>query len=146
MNVNSESFLEAISLGIFLHYLANNYVFKVNNRTTRKRCEICSSLTIKTPERRQWCRVWVSKCYLWTYFTPFSSFSILDFEQVIVRWVITPKQKGFYHNHRAFFYTAEASWKGTFLTLLSFLLFLCVYYSDETWLQRLQTIYTAGYG
>ena len=28
------------------------YMFKVNNRSTRARCEICSKLTIKTPERR----------------------------------------------------------------------------------------------
>ena len=27
-------------------------MFKVNNRTARTRCEICSKLTIKTPERR----------------------------------------------------------------------------------------------
>ena len=27
---------------------------KDNNRNTRKRCEICAKLTIKTPERRQW--------------------------------------------------------------------------------------------
>ena len=32
---------------------ANIYLFKVNNRNTRKSCEICSKLTIKTPERRQ---------------------------------------------------------------------------------------------
>ena len=32
---------------------ANIYLFKVNNRNTRKRFEICSKLTIKTPERRQ---------------------------------------------------------------------------------------------
>ena len=31
----------------------NIYLFKVNNRSTRKRCEICSKLAIKTPERRQ---------------------------------------------------------------------------------------------
>ena len=31
---------------------ANIYLFKVNNKNTRKRCEICSTLTIKTPERR----------------------------------------------------------------------------------------------
>ena len=31
---------------------AGNCMFKVNNRTTRTRCEICSKLTIKTPERR----------------------------------------------------------------------------------------------
>ena len=27
-------------------------MFKVNNRNTRTRCEICPKLTIKTPERR----------------------------------------------------------------------------------------------
>ena len=35
---------------------AGIYLFKVNNRNTRTRCEICSKLTIKTPERRQWRR------------------------------------------------------------------------------------------
>ena len=35
---------------------ANNYLFKVNNRNTRKRCEICSQLTKKAPHRRQWHR------------------------------------------------------------------------------------------
>ena len=34
-------------------YPAGNYMFKLNNRDTRTRCEICSKLTIKTPERRQ---------------------------------------------------------------------------------------------
>ena len=29
-------------------------MFKVNNRNIKKRCEICSKLTIKTPERHQW--------------------------------------------------------------------------------------------
>ena len=28
------------------------YLLKVNNRNTRTRCEICSKLTRKTPERR----------------------------------------------------------------------------------------------
>ena len=32
------------------------YLLKVNNRNTRTRSEICSKLTIKTPERRQWRR------------------------------------------------------------------------------------------
>ena len=32
-------------------------IFKVNNRSTRKKsCEICSKLTIQTQERRQWRR------------------------------------------------------------------------------------------
>ena len=33
---------------------ANVYLFKVNNRNTKKRYEMCSMLTIKTPERRHW--------------------------------------------------------------------------------------------
>ena len=32
------------------------YLFRFNNRNTRRRYEICSELTIKTPERLQWCR------------------------------------------------------------------------------------------
>ena len=35
---------------------AGNYMLKVNNRNTRTRCEICSKLTIKTPERHHWPR------------------------------------------------------------------------------------------
>ena len=31
----------------------NTCLFKVNKRNTRKRCVICSKLTIKTPDRRQ---------------------------------------------------------------------------------------------
>ena len=30
-----------------------NSPVNINNRNTRKRCEICSKLTIKIPERRQ---------------------------------------------------------------------------------------------
>ena len=39
---------------IFLNIiLANIYLFKVNKRNFRNRCEINSKLTIKTPEPRQ---------------------------------------------------------------------------------------------
>ena len=31
-------------------------MFKVNNRNTRTRSEVCSKLTIQTPERLQWHR------------------------------------------------------------------------------------------
>ena len=31
---------------------AGNYMFKVKNGNSRLRCEICSKLTIKTPERQ----------------------------------------------------------------------------------------------
>ena len=38
--------------GICINNPAGIYLLKVNNRNTRTRCEICSKLTIKTPERR----------------------------------------------------------------------------------------------
>ena len=50
---------------------AGTYLLKVNNRNTRTRCEICSKLTIKVPERRRG-RI---------------SF-IVDFEHVIAGWEI----------------------------------------------------------
>ena len=31
------------------------YLFKVNARNTRTRCEVCSKLIIKTPDRSFWC-------------------------------------------------------------------------------------------
>ena len=40
----------------FDYDLAGNSMFKVNTRNTRTRWEICSKLTINTPERRQWHR------------------------------------------------------------------------------------------
>ena len=39
-----------------LFYLAGNYIFKVNNRNTRTRHEICSELTIKTPPLPKICQ------------------------------------------------------------------------------------------
>ena len=53
-----------------------NYRFKVNNRNTRTRYEICLKLTIKTPEQRHW-----------TYPTPCSIVSFVNFEHVDTSWV-----------------------------------------------------------
>ena len=39
-----------------LDFLANIYLFNVCNKTSRKRCEICSKLTIKIREWHHWCR------------------------------------------------------------------------------------------
>ena len=36
----------------FIAYAADICLFKVNSKNTRKRCEICSELTIMIPERR----------------------------------------------------------------------------------------------
>ena len=67
-------------------YSDKTYLFKVINRKTKKKCEICSNLTIKTPERRHGCFY----CYLRRHFTPFSSVFIVKFEQVNIGWVAFP--------------------------------------------------------
>ena len=59
--------------------LTNIYLFDVNNRYTRKRSVVYSVLKIK----RNWHRSGVLVA-IWTYFTPFSSVSIINFEQVNV--------------------------------------------------------------
>ena len=58
-------------------YPVNIHLLKFNNRNISKRCETCSKLTIKTPERRH---------SLGIYFTTFSSVSTVDFKQVKVSW------------------------------------------------------------
>ena len=39
-----------VVIGFIKHSQADNYMFKVDNRNTRTRCEICSKLTVKIPE------------------------------------------------------------------------------------------------
>ena len=48
------------ALFVILTVLTRNYLFKVNNWSTRIRCENCSRLRMKTLERCQWCRSSVS--------------------------------------------------------------------------------------
>ena len=50
-----EKYLEIISES-FNFNPVGMYMFKVSKRITRTRCEICSKLTLKIPERRHWCR------------------------------------------------------------------------------------------
>ena len=59
--------------------LTNICLFKFNKRNTRNCCETCPKLTLKTQERCQWHRSGVFIVTL-TYFTLFSSVSIVDFE------------------------------------------------------------------
>ena len=50
----SKSKIDSLQKGVTAKsYQANIYLVKVNNRNTRKRCEIFSKLTIKTPEPRR---------------------------------------------------------------------------------------------
>ena len=67
-------------------YPVNIYLFKFNNRNTRKRCGICSELIIKTPEHVNDV-VLVFLLLTLTYFIPFSSVSTIEFGQVNASWV-----------------------------------------------------------
>ena len=68
-------------------YLASIYLFKVKNRSIRKRCEICLKLATKTPEQRQWRHSVFFIVNFGHISVPFSSVFIVDFEQVNVSWV-----------------------------------------------------------
>ena len=76
-----------------INYASNIYLFKVNNRNTRKRYEICSNWTIKILE---WC-YWGNSGVIivnFEHFKPCSSVSIVNFEQGNAGWVN-------YHEKRA---------------------------------------------
>ena len=70
----------------FWKFPVNICLFKVEIRSTRKRCEICLKLTIKTPMTSLW-SLYFS---LWTYFTPFSSIFIVDLVQIFTRFILIP--------------------------------------------------------
>ena len=72
----------------------DNYMLKASNRNTKTRCEICSKLTIKTPERHQNDAigiVLVSLLLTLNIFHISSSVSIVNFEQVNVHCDPYPK-------------------------------------------------------
>ena len=65
---------------------ANIYLFKVNNRNPRKRYQICSELTTKTPEQGQRHRSGVCIVSFVHYSTVFSCVFVVYFKQVNVKW------------------------------------------------------------
>ena len=112
-------------------------MLKVNNRDTRARCEISSKLKIKIPERRQ----------LWIYFTPCSSVSIFNFEQVNSGWDRSP----IFYVHirdlltksmllpRIYFFFWGANWSSVLIQSwrnLSELLLLGLMYSIDKFIKR----------
>ena len=62
-------------------------MFKISNRYTKKWCEICWKLTIKTTEWHL--HVIFVFILLWIYFTCFSSVSAIDFKPVNIAWVLS---------------------------------------------------------
>ena len=66
---------------------ANICLFKVNHRNTRKRCEVCSKFTIKTPENVIGV-VLVLLLLTLNIFNTFSSVSIVELKQINDSWEI----------------------------------------------------------
>ena len=91
--MNMSTFQCAIGITFTSHfafYTAGIYLIKISNGNTSKRCEICSKLTIKTPERRHWC---CSGVFI-VNFEHISHLvlvflSIVNFEYVIAGWVVS---------------------------------------------------------
>ena len=52
MKCNMINIIQKSQLIFEVNHPAGIYLLKVNNRNTRARCEICSKLTINTPECR----------------------------------------------------------------------------------------------
>ena len=80
-NANSKDTRTA-STDIFLVsslLILNIYLFQVNSKNSRTVCEICTVLTVKTPERHQLTSSRFLHCWFWTYFIHCSSVSIIDF-------------------------------------------------------------------
>ena len=73
---------------VFYNFPADIYLFKVNKRNTRQRCEICWKLIIKTPERRQWRR---SGIFIVNFEHILHLFYIAHFELVNVTWAALSK-------------------------------------------------------
>ena len=64
---------------------ANIYLFKVNNKNTSK--EVWNMFKVYNKNRTtSSTSFWWFYCKLWTYFTPFSSVFIVEFDQVHVTW------------------------------------------------------------
>ena len=85
---------KAISLGIVKLFekewsTAGIYLLKINYRNTRTRCEICSKLTIKTQERRQWHGFGVFDVNFEHILQLVLVFLLINIEHVITDWVRT---------------------------------------------------------
>ena len=83
-------------LPIWYHWSASNYMFKVNTRNTRTRCEIYSKLTIKIPERR---RHWRLKVVLFFFSRKFAIWLIgKSWFQILQQFLnLQPKNTHIWH-------------------------------------------------
>ena len=69
--IKNKNYTWCLTCKLFVVTISSKHLFKINNRNTRKRYEICSKLTKTTPNFEHF----------------FSNDSIVDFKQVYVAWV-----------------------------------------------------------
>ena len=84
-NENDRTFLRS---GIYLPIKVGNKT-QSNNRNTRTRCEICSKLTIKTPEQHQLSSLLCLYCKLYTHFTTCQVFALLTLNMQLFTWQLS---------------------------------------------------------
>ena len=75
LSISSTTICHTRDSGCTINYFqAGVYLFKVNYRNTRKRCKICSKLTIKTAKRRHWRDLPIVNLehviFCWVWYTP----------------------------------------------------------------------------
>ena len=76
-----------IKFNCYINYPANIYLFKVNNRNTRKMCKICSKLTIKSPEHQILVKVnvsWVVVFVTWFNFFQYLANNIAGYSTLTI--------------------------------------------------------------
>ena len=87
---------------------AGIYLYKVNNRNTRKSCEICSELTIKIPERRLW-RVFINFEHISRLFLAFLLLTLINYMltgKFVYELSKTILAKRLFESHKAIFFYA----------------------------------------
>ena len=81
----------------------DTYLLKVSKKNAWRRCEICSKLTIKTPERRQWYLSVVFIVFTVNIFPTLFYVFMFNFEHLIAGWdskaAKTNRQNGLSQNH-----------------------------------------------
>ena len=89
---------------------ANIHFFKANNKNSRKRCELCTKLTMKNQNDVK-TSFWCFLCYIWTCSTRFSSVLIVDFEQGNVSWLLPTQFVNMYSTKNGFSNFCKIYWK-----------------------------------
>ena len=97
-------------------------LFKVNSRSTRKRCKICSKLIIKAPERRRRSGVFIvnfehiSHLFLVFLFLALNWSMLAGELSIITACFLKPVSRGIVNYHSLFFKTCKVENASFFLT------------------------------